>query len=128
MTAIPHTIDADSNLIEAQSIMSRHGIRHLPVLLRSRLVGIISDRDIRHYVDPAVNLPRMCRVGDVMTPEPYVVAPNEPLDQVLLTMAERRIGCVVVASNGTLEGIFTMTDASRLLGQRLRDDRSNHRF
>ncbi len=59
-----------------------------------------------------------------MTAEPYVVAPSEPLDTVLLTLAARRIGCVVVADAGRPAGIFTMTDASRMLGEHLRAGRS----
>ena len=111
MTPIPQTIDADSNLFEAQALMERHGIRHLPVTNGQSLVGVISDRDIRHFIDPAVNAPLPRPVRDVMTKDPYVVEPHRPLDEVLLTMAERKIGCVVVAENGEPAGIFTTTDA-----------------
>lgn len=123
MTPLPHSIDADANLLEAQSMMERHGIRHLPVTQEGRLVGIISDRDIRHFVDPIVNSPPLCKVRKAMIAEPYVVAPTEPLDTVLLTLAARRIGCVVVADDGRPAGIFTTTDASRMLGEHLRASR-----
>jgi CBS domain-containing protein len=60
-----------------------------------------------------------------MVTDPYVVGPDEPLDSVLLTLAERRIGCALVAENGKLTGIFTTTDAALMLGRQLRSRHSS---
>lgn len=125
MTPLPHSIGADAGVAEAQALMETHDIRHLPVTNGDQLVGIVTDRDIKLALDPLVHTPPMQQVRQIMIADPYVVAPDAPLDVVLLTMAERRIGCVLVADGGRLDGIFTTTDASRLLGERLRAQRSS---
>jgi acetoin utilization protein AcuB len=124
MTPFPYSIDADATLAEGQAMMERHGVRHLPVTEGKRLVGIVTDRDIRQSLDPVFDMPPLQKIRTIMVDDPYVVAPDEPLDSVLLTLAERRIGCVLVAAGGQLEGIFTTTDASRMLGEHYRATRS----
>jgi acetoin utilization protein AcuB len=120
MTALPRAIDADSTVSEARSMMEQHGIRHLPVTNGEKVVGIVTDRDIKMTLDPLLHMPTLQMVRGMMTPDPYVVGPDEPLDTVLLTMAERRIGCALVVEGGKLTGIFTTTDASRMLGEHFR--------
>lgn len=127
MTPFPHSIDAEAALAKAQALMEDLGIRHLPVTNSGKLVGIVTDRDLKLSLDPIVNVPPMRRVRDIMIADPYVVEPDERLDRVLLTMADRRIGCALVAEEGRLTGIFTTTDASRMLGQHLRTPRSRRR-
>jgi len=125
MTAQPHTIDAGASLVEAQQLMDRHGIRHLPVTQGAGVVGILSDRDLKLSLDPIVDFPPVGRVRDIMIGDPYVVHPSTPLDEVLLTLAKRRIGCALVADGQGLSGIFTTTDAARMLGEHYRDRRTS---
>jgi len=120
MTTFPYSIDAGASVAAAQEMMERHGIRHLPVTDAGDLVGIVTDRDIQHFLDPLVNYPVQREVRDIMVAHPYVVRPDEPLDEVLVTLAQRRIGCALVAEGGQLSGIFTTTDAARLFAERLR--------
>lgn len=47
MTPSPHTIDADSPLELAQRILRENNIRHLPVVKNGKLVGILSDRNVK---------------------------------------------------------------------------------
>jgi acetoin utilization protein AcuB len=123
MTATPRSIDADSLIQEAQQLMERRGIRHLPVTNGDCLVGVVTDRDVKHSLDPVFDVPPMAKVRSVMTTDPYVVGPDEPLDSVLLTMAQRRIGCTLVADGDKLVGIFTTTDALRSAGHFFREMR-----
>lgn len=106
--------------------MDEFEIRHLPVASKGRLVGIISDRDLKRALDPALGLPPKNElfVDDVMVHDPYVVETQTPLDEVLLEMADRHIGCVLVVKNGKLVGLFTTTDACRVFGESLRAKRS----
>jgi CBS domain-containing protein len=60
-------------------------------------------------------------VRDVYIADPYIVDLNEPLDHVLLTMAQKHIGSVLVTKNGKLAGLFTTTDACRCFGEFLRE-------
>ena len=116
MSPMPHTIGRDISLKVAFEKMREHQIRHLPVQDGGKLVGVLTDRDIKlassfqHDVDFTVE--------DVMTPEPYAVPPQTALDQVVLEMAEHKYGCAVIQQeNGKVVGIFTATDGLRVLGE-----------
>lgn len=118
MTFMPHTIKWDASLAEALDLMTEQGMRHLPVLNDGRLVGIISNRDIQ-FASVFQGVSPM-KVEDVMTPNPYVVVPEAPLDQVVLKMAENKYGCAIVAqTNGKVVGIFTANDGLRILGEQM---------
>jgi acetoin utilization protein AcuB len=118
MTAMPHSIGADIGLPTAQEMMREHRIRHLPVRKGGRLVGILSDRDIKLAL--SLTSAEKLAVEEVMTPDPYTVAPDAPIDEVVLHMAEKKYGCAVVEQqNGKLVGIFTTTDGMRVLGELL---------
>ena len=123
MTPFPHFIEADASLRQAREIMHRHEIRHIPVKRAGRLVGVITDRDIKRALDPDLGLPGAndLLVSDVAVFDGYVVDIDEPLDNVLLHMAEHHIGCALVTKADRLAGIFTTTDACRVFGQKLRE-------
>ena len=123
MTPFPHTIDADAPLRQARQMMLEHEVRHLPVKRRQRLVGVLTDRDLKRALDPSLGLAPKDElfVDDVMVSDAYTVSVDEPLDAVLAEMADRHIGCVLVVKNGHLAGIFTNTDACRVLADDLRE-------
>lgn len=126
MTAAPKTIGADISISTAKELMRRDGFRHLPVLEGGRLVGLVSDRDIK--VAESFRGPGELLVRDIMTEEPYVVSEDEPLDRVLLTMADRKYGCALVnhAGSENVVGIFTDTDAVRFCGNLLQNLAREH--
>jgi acetoin utilization protein AcuB len=114
MSLVPRTIGQDIEISKAEAIMRDHDIRHLPVLREAKLVGVISDRDVK--VARSFPGPGVLSVGDVMTVDPYVVSPETFLDDVAGEMVEHKYGCAVVqAPNGKIVGIFTTTDALRAL-------------
>ncbi len=123
MTPFPHTIDAEAPLRQARNMMLEHEIRHLPVKRRQRLVGVLTDRDLKRALDPSLGLAPKNElfVDDVMIADAYTVSVHEPLDRVLIEMADRHIGCVLVVKDGHLAGIFTNTDACRVLAEDLRE-------
>lgn len=119
MTMLPQTIGSDIPLKKALEMMRENRIRHLPVQQAGRLVGVITDRDVK--LAASFREPGQLKVDDVMTPDPYVVAPDAALDEVVLHMAAHKYGCAIVQqSNGNVVGIFTDTDALRVLGETLR--------
>ena len=122
MTPFPYSVARDASLDEALQLMAEHGVRHLPVTEDHRLVGVITDRDIKGVVPvkDAVQRGDGLRVCDIYLPDPYVVDINEPLDNVLLTMAAQHIGSAVVTRSGRLAGMFTSVDACRCFGEFLR--------
>jgi acetoin utilization protein AcuB len=122
MTPFPHSIEADAPLRQARRRLDDLEIRHLPVARGGRLIGVITDRDLKRALDPALGLPPKNElfVEDVMVWDAYVVDSHTPLDVVSLEMADRHIGCALVVREGKLVGVFTTTDACRVLGERLR--------
>lgn len=115
MSTVPYSIPAGDKLKDAIERMDRFKIRHLPVMDGQRLVGIISDRDVKlacgiEGIDPA-RVP----VLDVCSEHPYAVDPETPLREVAAAMASKQYGSALVVQNGKLVGIFTTVDACRAL-------------
>lgn len=111
MTARPLTIDRLATLAEAERMMREHAIRHLPVVDKGALCGILSERDVKLLsaapgLDPATTL-----VHAAMTDRPFTVTSDAPIDEVLEIMAEHKYGSVVVLGRDGVEGIFTAVDA-----------------
>lgn len=125
MTTAPHTIGAEQTLEKATHVMNEFRIRHLPVLSGGRLVGILTDRDIKLVESFKDVDPTMVTVIDAMTPEPYITSPDAALNDVCAEMVLRKYGCVLVEDNRKLVGIFTWIDALRafdeLLSTRLKN-------
>jgi len=123
MTTTPHSIGADQTLAKAQEMMETHDIRHLPVLTGGRIVGMLTDRDLRLIESMEGVDPRKVTVEEAMSTAVYAVSPEAPLDQVVTTMGQKKYGSVVVLEKGRVVGIFTTVDLCRafteLLGGRL---------
>jgi acetoin utilization protein AcuB len=125
MTENPFTAGPDMPLRQAVSLMRDREIRHLPVVEEGgRLVGILTDRDVRHAaLVPALaehltweqRRLKSLRVRDVMTWSVVTTQPEATLAQAGLTMFQRRIGSLPVVEDGKLVGILTETDVLRAL-------------
>ena len=115
MTQEPLTIDIGECLVDAKEEMASHGVRHLVVTERGRVVGILSDRDLHRCAAEKRVAPAVVSVGEAMTRSPYGVPPDTPLREVARTMADEGFGCVVVLAGDRPVGIFTTRDALRLL-------------
>ena len=115
MTPFPYSVDVDAPVDEAERFMREHKIRHLPVMDKGVLKGVVSDRDIKLMLGPdfAYPNPRELKVGNVMIEDCYVVDLATPLRAVLRHMAEHRLGSALVTRRGKLAGVFTSTDACR---------------
>lgn len=125
MTATPYSIGAAETLASAHAAMAKHGIRHLPVLHGGKLLGIVTDRDL-HLIESLKDVdPKLITVSDAMSEDVYAVAPDAALDEVVGTMAEKKLGSAVILQNGKLVGIFTTVDVcialADLLHSRLRN-------
>lgn len=123
MTPFPHAIDVEAPLTAAREMMRERGFRHLPVISEGRLLGILSDRDIKLALGPDLGYAPEgeLKVRDVYLADAYTVDGHTPLDQVAGTMAERHIGAALVTQHGRLAGVFTSTDACRALARFLRE-------
>jgi CBS domain-containing protein len=125
MTRDPATAHPGDTMVDAVARMRGLGVRHLPVVDGDhRLVGIISDRDVRSAVaeaheasdDDDVPNTRIAalRVRDVMTRDPFTLLPNATIGQAARLLIEHQIGAApVVDSNGRLVGILSYVDVMR---------------
>ena len=114
MTASPFTVGSQQSVIDAAALMKQHGIRHLPVVEGTTLIGLVSDLDLGFFVALRAQPDRLA-VGEVMTANPYVVAPDADLQTVATHLVEHKETCAVIVDNGRIVGVFTQIDALRAL-------------
>lgn len=121
MTEYPSFASRKTPVKEAAEFMEQMGFRHLPVLEGVEVVGIVSQRDLRQAVLFSKEI--KLTLEDVMTREPYVVTTEARLATVVNEMADRKIGSAIVLDpDRRVAGIFTTTDAMKILGQVLERD------
>lgn len=115
MSSVLVQIEPERMIAEASRLMRLHSIRHLPVVSKGKVVGVLSQRDV--YLIETLKDVDAARVAveEAMVREVFTVDPEEPVYRVAMEMAERKIGSAVVAHNGKLLGLFTTTDALRAL-------------
>ena len=120
MSPRPICVDQDQMMSETHRLMRKHRARHLPVLHRGALVGIVSAGDL-HLLESLREVdPERVRVEEAMTPAPYCVGPDTPLDEVVDVMAANKYGCALVVNSNQIVGIFTTVDALVAFAQLLR--------
>ena len=119
----PITIRPDASFFEAQDYLRVKGIRHLPVVDKNdRLVGIVTDRDIREAAPSNATLLSIqelnyllgkLKVSSFMTPKEKLITitPDTIIEEAVQLMHDNKIGCLPVLEGGKLYGIFTETDA-----------------
>jgi acetoin utilization protein AcuB len=123
MAVSPVVIASHSTLADAHQLMRERGVRHLPVVEGTRLVGVVSQRDL-YLIESLRNVDASAdTVAEAMNAEPYAVAPDAPLEEVAREMAEHKYGSAVVVHRGEVVGIFTTVDALRALAYVLRRGR-----
>jgi acetoin utilization protein AcuB len=123
----PVTIGPEASFFEARKLIQDKGIRHLPVVdNKNKLVGIVTDRDIREAAPSdatslSVNeinyLLGKLQVSSFMTPQKKLItiSPDTLVEEAVQLMHDKKIGCLPVVEGGKLYGIFTEMDALALL-------------
>jgi acetoin utilization protein AcuB len=126
MTADPITIEPHESVREAFQRMEKHKIRHLPVVAKGVLDGILSDRDIRHCLPPVegekAELELALRlleqpVRNHMTDAVKSLPPDADVGSAVDLMVEHRIGClpIVDPDSRAVLGVVTYFDLLRHL-------------
>ncbi len=113
------TVTPDESFRTAMHLIRQKGIRHLPVVEGKRLVGIVTDRDLRqagpsgatslsihelHYILEKLS------VREIMTKHVVSVRPDQTVEEAALLLLGHRIGGLPVVRDGELVGIITETD------------------
>ena len=118
----PVTVMKDDSFRYALKLIRKEGIRHLPVLDGKKLVGIITDRDLRQAApSPATTLEvhelnyllERLKIEVIMTKKVITVTPQTSLQEAAKLLFAHKIGCLPVVENQELVGIITEGDILR---------------
>jgi CBS domain-containing protein len=113
------TLDVNDELSLANDIMRLGRIRHLPVVDGTRLVGIVSERDLfRSSLAQALgyaskdtrDLMKTLHIKDVMVTGVITIPPDTEVCEATKMMIEEKIGCLPVVEDNLLVGLITETD------------------
>ena len=118
-----YTVGPDDMIDRVFFLLHYEKIRHLPVVEKEKVVGIVTDRDLYKALGPKSNskgiesgqgkvsqhvIPRM--VKNIMHRKVVTIEPNENAGKAAFLMADLRIGALPVIQKGKLAGIITATD------------------
>ncbi len=113
------TVDESDTLSVAINTLKRNRIRRMPVMKDDRLVGIVSDRDLKeaspskatsldiwelHYLMSNI------KIKDIMTKNPITVTPETTIEKCAILMHDNKIGGLPVLDGDNLVGIITEQD------------------
>ena len=98
------SVQRQDPIAAARALMQKHGVRQFPVVQEERLVGIVTDRDLR-------SAPASAKiVSEVMTSKPTTVGPDVAEDEAARLLRTHKIGALPVVDNGKLIGILAGSD------------------
>jgi acetoin utilization protein AcuB len=110
MTSNPITIHPHDNLSRAKSIMDAGGFRRVPVVDRDRLVGIVTERDLREYTGYLEST----RANAAMRTELVTLTPYNTVEDAARLMLKHRVGGLpIIMEDGSVISIVTTTDLLR---------------
>jgi len=107
------TVTPDDPITLAASMMDWRHIRHLPVEDAGRFLGLISSREILHFMadpHPREHPGSPVRVRELMNPHPVTIQPDNSIEDALKVMLENELDCLPVVDSGLLVGIVTSRD------------------
>ncbi|MBI5574864.1 MAG: CBS domain-containing protein [Deltaproteobacteria bacterium] len=123
MTKKVITVGPEDTLEQAASLLAGHRIHRLPVVRDGRLVGIVSDSDIRNAavrpVQPETGPVGSKTVGEIMTREVITVTPWDTVEDALLILQKKRLGALPVVEGSRVIGIITKADVLAALVETL---------
>ena len=130
MTRNPLSMTPSETVGQADELMAENRIRQLPVVDGSTLVGIITDRDIRSFLDGGSLLVPDARaralatqIKEVMSTDPLTLSPDDDLQEALELLIEEKIGGIPVMDQSEgLVGIVTYVDVLRCFLDFLREE------
>ena len=125
MTSKLVTVDENTSVVKVSKILKENTIRHLPATRNGKLVGIITDHDVREalpYKTATLNAHELhhllaeTKAKDIMTANPITIGPDETMEVGAVRMLKHRItGLPVVTDDGELVGIISQGDVFRVL-------------
>jgi acetoin utilization protein AcuB len=120
----PVTVKKDDSFRYALKLIRKEGIRHLPVIENKRVVGIVTDRDLRQAApSPATTLEvhelnfllERLKIEAIMTKKVITIGQDTSLLEAAKLLLTHKIGCLPVVDGDELVGIITEGDMLRAL-------------
>ncbi len=118
------TLDENTSIIKALQVFKEHKIRRVPVTRGGKLVGIVTDRDLKEVGPSKISTMEVheqyyllseLKLKDIMTKDPITVFPEDTVEYAAVLMLENKIsGLPVVDKNWRVVGIITQTDIFKL--------------
>jgi acetoin utilization protein AcuB len=118
------TITKDERMTTAKKILKEKNIRHLPVVEGKKLIGLVSNMDIRKAeASPATSLEvrelhyllDKITIGEIMTRNVITISPDISVEEAATLLHDNKIGCLPVVEDGNLVGIITENDVMEIL-------------
>lgn len=119
------TIGANDSMQDAVRLLKEHGIKMMPVMKNEKLVGIITDRDLKRAsasdattldVHELLFLVSKIKVRDIMTKDPIMIPDDFTVEETAEILLKNKIsGAPVIDSEGHVVGTITQTDLFRVL-------------
>lgn len=118
------TITKDDRMTVAKKILKEKNIRHLPVVDGKKLVGLVTNMDIRKAeASPATSLEirelhyllDKLTVGEIMTRNVITISPDISVEEAAILLHDNKVGCLPVVEDGNLVGIITENDVMEIL-------------
>ncbi len=108
MTRFARSLTSEATLAEALELMRSMDVRHLPVVQDLRVVGMVSDRDLRRA--RGSHRSEDTAIGEIMSVQVVTIEPEKPISCAADLILVRRIGALPVVDDDRLIGILTSTD------------------
>ncbi len=108
-----HSVDATASVFDAVQVMNDRRVGSVLVVDDTRLVGILSERDVLMRVVPDGLDVHATKVRDVMTRDVHTARPEHGIREVMRLMTERRVRHVPVVEEDTVVGLVSIGDLTK---------------
>jgi acetoin utilization protein AcuB len=125
MTKDPITVDVNDSMQTAAKLLKENNIRGLPVMKNGKLIGIVTDRDLKRASASDANtldihellfLIEKIKIKEVMTKNPITIPVDSTIEEAAEVLLDNKFSRLpVVYNDGNLVGIITQTDIFRVL-------------
>ena len=105
-----HSLQATETVMTAAIYMTQCNIGAIPVMHGERLAGVFSERDILTRVVAAQRNPQTTALTEVMTTEPFVVGPDDPVERCMIAMKQHGFRHLPVCEGERLVGFVSLRD------------------
>ena len=125
MTKKVYTVTQNDSVSDAIKLLKEKKVKHIPVVKDgNKIVGILSDRDIKDYTPSKVStfdihelnyILFTTKISKIMVKNVLTASPDMPIEEAAMVMYDKNIGCLPVVDKDKLIGIISDKDLFRVL-------------